>query len=170
MAFVEIEDEGPGDGNFHKFEAIGDRLDGYFLKDAPSTAPFAKSGDSDYFFLTKEGVESVLPQVSLKRQLKTAKAGGQLKPGSKVQIVYASDLDTGKETPMKVFKLLVDPDVKPETLAKLKSAAAKMSAGAAAPSAKPASKPPPKPPAKPSSDDSLFDDDSPAAGDDDIPF
>lgn len=113
MAFREVdlteEERAALSGSFFKFNAIGDRLAGKFLSTRPSTGTYAKPGQLDYTFRHKnaEGViedVTLTPPADLAAKLKKA----ALQPGWKVSITYTSDLPTGKESPMKVFKLLVD--------------------------------------------------------------
>ncbi len=113
MAFREVElteeERAAMSGAYFKFSAIGDRLVGRFISTRPSTGTYSKPGQLDYIIRHKnaEGaIEDVTltPPADLAAKLKKA----QLKPGWKVSITYASDHDVGKESPMKVFKLLVD--------------------------------------------------------------
>lgn len=113
MAFREVdlteEERAALSGTFFKFNAIGDRLLGRFIGTRPSTGTYAKPGQLDYTFRHKnaEGVVedvTLTPPADLALKLKKA----ALQPGWKVSITYASEVDTGKESKMKVFKLLVD--------------------------------------------------------------
>lgn len=114
MAFREVdlteEERAAMQGAYFKFNAIGDRLMGRFLSTRPSTGTYAKPGQLDYVFRHKNAETGAIEDVTLTPPAdlvaKLKKAG--LKPGWKVSITYASDLDVGKESPMKIFKLLVD--------------------------------------------------------------
>jgi hypothetical protein len=137
MAFKEIElteeEKAALGSDFYKFTAIGQKLVGKFVRTQAQSGQFAKAHLIDYVFKMKNEagavVEAVLnPPTDLGQKLKKA----ALKPGHAVMITYASDLDVGKESPMKIFKVLVDDSP---------------AAGAAA-------KPPPPPP--PSDDDLNF--------------
>lgn len=136
MAFREVElteeERAAMSGAYFKFNAIGDRIVGRFISTRPSTGTFAKPGQLDYTIRHKNAetgaIEDVTltPPADLAAKLKKA----QLKPGWKVSITYSSDVDVGKESPMKVFKLLVDDSDAP---------------AAAKPAAPPAPAPKPKP-------------------------
>jgi hypothetical protein len=91
--------------------------------------------------------------VNLQGKLKKAEKDGLLKVGCIVLAMHKSNLDVGKESPMKVIELKIDPVVNPQALELLKKFAA---AAPAAGTAKP----------KPAGDD-LFGD---GGGDDGIPF
>jgi hypothetical protein len=164
MAFKEVKaEQGEGGaGEFFKFQAIGDSLEGYFVSVKESTGgQYTKPDDKDYKFLCagadgKPVMKTLAPPpTDAKRNLAKAGREGKLVPGVKVSLKYISNLDTGQASPMKVIKTLIDVDdagkpiVKPGVL----EAIAKH---AAAP-----------PPAKPKADDSLF---GGGAGGDDLPF
>lgn len=165
MAFKEVvteQGEGAGGGEFFNFKAIGDKLEGYFVSKKKSTAgQYTKPDDEDYSFLCKgadgKPVVKILapPPTDAKRKLAKADREGQIVQGVVVRMTYTGDLDTGKDSKMKVIKTLVDiddagkPIVKPGVLDAIKK-------HVAAP-----------PPPKPKSDDALFGDNG---GDDDIPF
>lgn len=113
MAFKEVElteeERASAGAKFFKFEAIGAKLTGRFVRTQPQTGQYAKAGAVDYVFRTKEPsgaiVEVVLnPPADLSLKLKKA----ALTPGRAVAMTYERDLDVGKESPMKIIKLLVD--------------------------------------------------------------
>lgn len=109
MAYQEVEltEEEKQTKKFYKFSAIGDCLKGVFLRTSVSTGTYA--GKTEYHFKTKNPagvIEEVVLTPPTDCGKKLAKSG--LKPGSRVMITYTADVDTGKETPMKQFKVLVD--------------------------------------------------------------
>lgn len=109
MAFREV-DPGPAPevGNFHKFNAIGDRLAGVFLSYEKAQGKYGP--EHRYTFKNKEGVHTVTANFDLKRRLEKA----DLKPGYKVIIQYVADIPNQDPTKsaMRQFKVLVDDDVK----------------------------------------------------------
>lgn len=136
MAFEEVqlteEEKAALSARFVKFEAVGDRFIGRYLKTQPATGKFSKAGDLDYVFKFKDTdgqvKEAILtPNQGLAAQLKKA----QLAANYACRITYSGDLDTGKENPVRLFKLEVD-----RVLPQGKAAT-----------------PPPPPPPKPASDD-----------------
>lgn len=113
MAFEEValseEEKAALGGTFVRFNAIGDKFPGVFVRTQPATGQFAKPNVPSYVFKGKKEDGSLAeficdPNPDLAPRL--AKAA--LKPGNRVIIQYVSDLDTGKEKPLKQFKLLVD--------------------------------------------------------------
>lgn len=116
-------------GEFFRFNAIGDKLVGRFVKTEERVNQFQKK-EIVYTFKTRtpEGAVKEVrlsPNVALAKMLEKA----ELKPGHAAMITYTGDLPIeGKPHPMRMFKLAVD-----------------RAAGAAAP------KPPPPPP--PAADD-----------------
>lgn len=143
MAFKEVElteeERAALSGTFFKFNAIGDRLAGIYVGKRPTTGIGANSGKEDYTFKTKnaEGAieqQTLTPPTSLAQQLKKAERDGLLVAGRKVVIQFVSEVDVGKESPMKQFKLLVDD-----------GAASPANAGTKPAAPKPAPKPAPVP-------------------------
>lgn len=148
MAFKEVElteeekQAMTSGGSFFKFNAIGDRIAGVFLRTQPRTGQYAKTGQLTYVFKAKNAEGQVVellcdPPTDAAARLKKAqelKDGDALKlvPGKKMILTYVSNQDVGKESPMKIFKLQVD-DAPPSS-----TAAA------------------PKPPPKPAEDDIDF--------------
>lgn len=131
MAFVEIPDEPYTPRSFFKFVAVGDKFAGRYVSQSEN----ANGYGTDYVFKGVDGEFVVTAKGALKA--KFDKAG--LKPGYKVITTYVGTQDVGKESPMRLFKVLVD------------------ATPGAAPAAKPAApKPPPPPPAPPAGDE--FDD------------
>lgn len=108
MAYKEIElteeERAAAGAKFFKFGAIGDKLVGRFIRTQPTTGTYAKAGQLDYVFRTKAGDVSLSPPADAALKLKKA----NLKPGNAVMISYERDQDVGKESLMKVFRVLVD--------------------------------------------------------------
>lgn len=159
MAFVEVEaDEGSG-GEFVQFKAIGETLQGVYMDNTPSTGQYAKPGDKTFRFLCRSAdgkfaIKLVDGPSNIQNKLKRSEREGTLKQGSVVQMKYTNDVPTDKGSPMRVVKLMVDPDVKPAALELLKKH------GATAAKAKTQTKP----------EDDLFGGGGDAGGDSDIPF
>lgn len=114
MAFKEVAvDPVEQSGTFFKFNAIGDRLLGVFLRTEKRTVTFRPDEGprevTTYFFRTKEGDVSLDPTVDLARRFEKA----QLKPGYKVIATYVADIPNANpaRSAMKQFKLLVDDEV-----------------------------------------------------------
>lgn len=139
---VEIPDEAPGE--YVKFNAIGDKLEGFFASSGPAAGKFGE-GKTDYRFITREGVKVLTPPTHLATGLKVA----ALKPGCKVRITYSGNKEIGKESPMKLFTLQVDDEA--ATIAAGLKLVAK--AGSAPPPAPKAPPPPPPPADDPFGDD-----------------
>jgi len=94
---------------FVKFDAIGDKFVGRFVKTQPATGKYARPGDLGYVFRAKDTTgavtESILePNAGLAAQLKKA----ALQPNYAVRITFSGEQDTGKESPLKLFKVEVD--------------------------------------------------------------
>lgn len=129
MAFEEVtltdEEKAAMSATFVKFEAIGDQLAGVFVSTRPATGQYAKPGQLEYVFRRKDATTGEIAEVALNPPTDAAQKlkKAALKPGNKVIVKYVSDQDVGKESPMKIFKVLVD------------------RAAAAAPAPKPAPKP-----------------------------
>lgn len=111
MAFVEIPEEPLKRFLDQKqtFAKVGDTFDGVYLSDSENERGYGidyifKIDGVDAACLTQKGV--------LKGQLEKAKRDGKLKPGARVRIQLAKFTDVGKESPMKNFKVAVDPDYK----------------------------------------------------------
>lgn len=153
MAYKEVTvEKGEGGGKFVSFDAIGDKVEGYFAGTSASSSKYAaeKPGIVAHHFLTKEGMVTCDPlPTDAVRKLAKADREGDLKIGCKVEMVYTGDLDTGQKSPMKVIRTRVDPEVKPAAVAAITKAKA----------APPP--PPPKPKPAPASDDPFADDDIP---------
>lgn len=125
MAFKEVElteeEKAAMSQSFFKFENIGDKLAGRFVKTVPASGKFAKPNQVDYVFKIKN-TEGVVVETTMggnadaAMKLKKAIEKGDLKPGYAVLITYIADLDVGKENPMKQFKVLVD-DTPPKNAA-----------------------------------------------------
>lgn len=114
MAFEEVtlteEEKAAMSATFVKFEAIGDQLGGVFVATRPATGQYAKAGQLEYVFKRKDATTGEISEVILNppfdAAVKLKKAA--LKPGNKVIVKYVSDQDVGKESPMKIFKVMVD--------------------------------------------------------------
>lgn len=105
MAYREI-DPGPApEGNFVKFEAIGDKFIGRYVSVKETTNNFGRK-QNQYTFKNKQGEYTLDANYDLDRRLKAA----QLKPGYACMITFVSILEPRKEgeNGMKVFKLMVD--------------------------------------------------------------
>lgn len=105
MAFKEVEADPHESSSFFKFNAIGDKFAGVFKSYSQKDGTYGP--EHNYVFQTKEGAITVNAKTDLHKKLQKA----ALKPGYKVIASYASDLDTGKPSPMKIFKVLVDSEV-----------------------------------------------------------
>jgi len=112
MAFKEV-DVPPAEsaGEFFKFNAIGDRFAGVFIRTAKRTVQFSDGAKelTTYYFRTKTGDVSIDPTVDLARRFEKA----QLQPGYKVIATYVADIPNAdpKRSAMKQYKLLVDDEV-----------------------------------------------------------
>lgn len=112
MAFREVDvDPAEAAGEFFKFNAIGDKFAGVFLRTAKRTVQF-NDGPKElttYYFRTRAGDVSLDPTVDLARRLEKA----QLKPGYKVIATYVADIPNANpnRSPMKQYKLLVDDEI-----------------------------------------------------------
>lgn len=113
MAFEEVqltEEEKAGlSAKFVKFDAIGDKFVGRFVRTQPATGKYSKQGDLGYVFRAKDthGVVAewtLEPNAGLAAQLKKA----ALQPNYAVRITFNGEQDTGKESPLKLFKVEVD--------------------------------------------------------------
>jgi hypothetical protein len=114
MAFEEVtlteEEKAALSATFVKFEAIGDQFGGVFVSSRSATGQYAKPGQIEYIFRRKDPtsgeISEVLfnPPTDAAQKLKKA----ALKPGNRVAVKYVSDQDVGKESPMKIFKVMVD--------------------------------------------------------------
>lgn len=86
-----------------KFDTIGTEFVGKYLSQEEETSTF--NGESRkstvYTFMNKQGSFKVNPPADLRKRLAT------LKIGEIAKIIYVSDKDIGKPSPMKVFKLMV---------------------------------------------------------------
>lgn len=165
MAMQEVtltpEEQAAAQGTFFNFEKIGQFLHGRYVREEAQSGQFAKAHWRDYVFkitdpTTKAVIESKIGSAGIQSLMKKAiEKGGpdgrKLTPGMIVKVTYVSDLDTGKGSPMKQFRMGFDPD----------SAAKK----AAAPPPPKKAEPAPEPAA-----DVPGEDDAPQAGADDIPF
>ncbi len=161
MAYQEIEDDGPS-GQFFKFNAIGDKIAGLYVGHRPATGTYAKPNDLEHMILQRDGLWILTPPTDAARKLLKAERDGSLKPGASVMLSYSGDKDVGQQSPMKMIKVLVDPEVKPAALALVKPHLGAASAGPA-PQAQ-AAKPAPKPAPAPKADDPF------GSPDADIPF
>lgn len=107
MREVTVEKGEGASSKFFKFTAIGQVIDGKFVSVAKG-----KYGN-EYTFETNDGEKVITAKTDLERKLQKAISSGALVPGVRCAMKYTSDLDVGQESPMKVFKVLVD-DVKPQ--------------------------------------------------------
>lgn len=111
MAFVEVPEEPMKQFvDVPKlFAKIGDRFDGIFVSDAENGRGYGQ----DYIF-SVDGCSAACLTLkgALHGQLAKAKRDGTLKPGARVLIQFAKTTDVGKESPMKNYKVAVDPDYK----------------------------------------------------------
>lgn len=132
-----------GGGNFFKFTAIGQKLLGRFVKTQKQTGQFAKADLEDYVFRVAKKdengqviagqTEEVVVNTNKQLNAKLKKCG--LKAGYAVKITFASELDVGQASKMKVYEVEYDASPSP--------------AGAAKPP------PPPPPPPAPAADDDV---------------
>lgn len=171
MAFrdVSANPEEMGEGaEYPKFNALGDKVAGLFIETYEQDDQFNPGKKRlNYKFKGRKadgtpGTLIITPTAHLARSLD----GAQLKRGDKVIMELIAEKDVGKDSPMKIFKVLVEdgkPGAAPAAQAKPVARPAAQPQRQAAPAAQ---RQPPKPAADP------FDFDAPpaAAGDDDIPF
>lgn len=121
MAYKEItlteEEQKAGTGNFVKFEAIGAKFAGVFVKVTKRNANFngREREVNDYTFKTKDGEFVLNAPFDLERKLRKA----ALRPGYKVAMVYTGDLpsEDPNKSAMKLFKVLVDDEIGPAAAA-----------------------------------------------------
>lgn len=118
MAYVEVElteEEMSGGGlSYFRFTTLGDTLAGRFVRTQAATGQYAKPGQLDYVFKMKledgsVGEKAISPPVDAARRLEKANKLGHLTPGAAVLLKYVDDKDIGKEKPMRVFSLKIDP-------------------------------------------------------------
>lgn len=118
MAFREVElsdeERAAAGARFKKFEAIGDRIAGLFVKQEERDGRFGR--ETVYTFRTKSEA-GLIEDVSLSSgghtdaDMKLKKAA--LKQGNKVIVAFTGTRDVGKTNPMKLFKVQVDDSVTP---------------------------------------------------------
>ena len=106
MAFVEIEDTGAPTGKFFKFVAIGDMFQGRFV--GVTTKEGTYGTEYNYTFDRVGERWTISAKTNMRQKLEKAAKDGLLKPGREVRIEYTGAVDTGKQSPMQVFKVQVD--------------------------------------------------------------
>lgn len=108
MAFREVEVDPVDEVDFYKFNAIGDRFVGLFLRQTKKTITFDSGSREvdEYVFRNREGEFAITANYDLKRRLEKA----ALKPGYAVRITYVADIPPRKEgfSPMRQFRVEVD--------------------------------------------------------------
>lgn len=143
MAFkkIEIPDDDAPQKNYFKFVAVGDRLAGVYLSHVAESGQYKRP---EYTFRVK-GADGRPAEVSVNPPTRLAMAleKANLKKGHKVIMTLTGEKDTGKESKLKLFEVMVDDAI----------AAA---AGAAAPKPAPVAAKPPPPPAGDEFDDIPF--------------
>jgi hypothetical protein len=109
MAMREVVIPETAPAQFKKFNAIGDKLAGFYV--SKQEAPGKFGPETHWTFRSKDG-EDFIPANSydLNQRLNKALESG-LKPGNPVIMEFASTRDIGKENPMKIFKVTFDPDI-----------------------------------------------------------
>lgn len=118
MAFRDVElteeERAALGAKFKKFDAIGDRVGGLFVKREERNGRYGK--ETVYTIRTKNEA-GVIEDISISSGgnsdavLKLEKAG--LKQGNKVIVAFTGTRDVGKQHPMKLFKVQVDDSVTP---------------------------------------------------------
>lgn len=134
MAFKTVPAPDPAElmAKFVNLKNVGETLKGIFMSLAESTGQF---GGTNYTFNTsKDGVVTITAKTMLLKHLQRADP----KPGYGVIIKLSGEKDIGKESPLKLFEVQVDPDVTEQM--KL------WATGVPMPKGKSAAPPPPKPP------------------------
>ena len=112
MAFIDVEvEESGGERTYPKFNAIGDRVAGYYVGKSVNTR--GNFGPKDeYTFRDKAGVDQTIePPVDLARRIEKAIELG-MKPGCPAISEFKSTRDIGKDNPMKVFTFKFDPEAR----------------------------------------------------------
>ena len=118
---VEVSDEERA-GSFFKFDAIGTKLLGRFVKTVPQTGQYAKPGRVDYVFKVKDAAgnltEVTVSSSPVDLSAKLTKA--RLKPGYAVKIEYVKAIpsDDPSKSAQKIFKVSVDDSPAPAAAAK----------------------------------------------------
>jgi hypothetical protein len=121
VAFREIElteeERGALGAKFVKFDAIGDRLAGRFLRSEERDGKFGRETLYHFKRKTEAGQleEVVLSSGGNSDAVQKLRKAG-IKPGAAVLITFTATIDVGKAHPMKLFKVLVDdsPAAKPK--------------------------------------------------------
>lgn len=107
------EEEALKGGNYFKFTAIGQKLLGKFLRTQPQTGQYAKKDLLDYVFranVTHEDGTKTTEEVvvNTNKQLNAQLAKCKFQPGYAVKITFASELDVGQQSKMKVYEVEFD--------------------------------------------------------------
>lgn len=117
MAFVDVDPSAPvapPGGKFHKFEKIGDKLHGLFVRHEQGKNQFEKTEDR-YVFKTKDTATgqfvdtTVGANYDLNRRMQKALKEGTIKPGYKVIVQFVGEMPIeGQTKPMRVFKVVAE--------------------------------------------------------------
>ena len=112
MAWKEAPDE-PVGTPVKKFEAIGSKLFGRFVQKRTREATFDGVTKTmiDFVFRNDRDGEFVPQSLkNLEQKLTKLERDGNLRPGTKVQMTYTGDQDTGQASKMRVIQVLWDND------------------------------------------------------------
>jgi hypothetical protein len=112
MAWKEVPDE-PVGSKVLKFDAIGSKLHGRFVRKQSRDATFDGVTKTLTEFVFKNTVDGEYVPQSLKnleQKLLKLERDGNLLQGTKVQMTYTGDQDTGQASKMKVIQVLWDND------------------------------------------------------------
>lgn len=116
MAMVEVKDDGPqgGGGEFFQFNAVGDKLDGYFADSYPSRSKHAKPGANDlaYRFYCQGNVMKIVdpPHYKLRQALEKLTKEGKLVKGVRLMMTVTGEIDVSQQSKMKTYTVMVDLD------------------------------------------------------------
>jgi hypothetical protein len=113
MAFREIElteeERAALGAKFFKFDAIGDRLVGRFLRSEERDGKFGRETLYHFKRKTEAGqIEEVALSSGGNSDAIQKLRKAAIKPGVAVMVTFTATLDVGKANPMKMFKVLVD--------------------------------------------------------------
>lgn len=107
---------------FVKFNAIGDKVGGFYVGKKTETANFNDGPKQviKYTFRRTDGTDLELtPPYDLRKRLEKAEADGLLVPDVAVLMTFTATRDVGQASPMKIISLKIDPDIKRKVPPKL---------------------------------------------------
>lgn len=125
MAFEDVEltaeEKAALTQSFISLDSIGQVFTGRLVRTQPQTGQYAKKNAVDYVFKYKNPAEGLpghraelavgaVVEGTLKSQADINQKLGKAKPeaGHVIRVQYLSDLDIGKENPMKIYKVQID--------------------------------------------------------------